>query len=305
MGTPFASVFFGLSVLLCGCAGQVITTESVEQETKPMNVRAVWVWHSEDVSDAKRAQALFDFVQSKKANRVYVQSQSLLSTKSDRARLAQFLDDAHDAGIKVELLFGDASWALKKNHQEALDLAQEAIDFTNGLTGGKPAGVHFDIEPNLLDEWGSDQIGTANQYLDLLDALHAELAGSGLKLGVDFNFSFSRRQVRRAGKTKSLSRWLASLTDWSTVMAYRDHATGSNGVIDIAEESVADAALEGKTMVVGVNTTCDRSDETTFCEEGDAVLQRELDKIVAGFASTHPIAGVAVHDYSDWKLLKK
>lgn len=268
-----------------------------------MNVRAVWVWQSDDVRDPKRAQALLDFVQKKSANRVYIQSQSLLSTRTDRARLADFLDVAHARSVKVELLFGEASWALTKNHATAIDLAQAAADFTATLTGGKPAGVRFDVEPNLLPEWDQDQNGTANQYLDLLDSLYATLAGSGLKLAVDFNFSFAHRSIKRNGKTQSLTRWLAAATNWSTVMAYRDHATGSNGIIDIASEAVADAALEGKSMVVGVNTSCDRPAHTSFCGLGQAVLDRELDATIAGFAAKQPIAGVAVHDYTDWQAL--
>src|SRR5438045_3070844 len=116
MGAPSMRIIFGLSLLLAACGGQVIEVDSTSDEARPMNVRAVWVWHSEEISDAKRAQALLDFVQSKHANRVYVQSQTLLSTQANRERLAQFLDDAHNAGIKVELLFGDAKWALGKNH---------------------------------------------------------------------------------------------------------------------------------------------------------------------------------------------
>jgi hypothetical protein len=293
------------SLLLVGCGGEVSSTDSITEEARPMNVRALWVWHSTDVSDAKNAQALFAFAQKKHVNRLYIQSQSLLSTTSGRASLAAFCDDAHALAIKVELLFGDSSWALTKNHTIAIDLAQAAVDFNATLTGGKPAGVRFDVEPNLLPEWDADQNGTANEYIDLLESLHSTLAGSGLKLAVDFNFSFAHRSIKRNGVTRNLTRWLAAATDWSTVMAYRDHATGSNGIIDIATGAVADATLEGKSMIVGVNTSCHRPAHTSFCGLGDAVLQRELDATVAGFASKQPIAGVAVHDYTDWQALGK
>jgi len=63
-----------------------------------------------------------------------------------RNLVEDFIAEAGDA--EVELLAGDPSWALTANHSQVLDFVQDAVAFTKDVgSTGRPAGLHFDIEP--------------------------------------------------------------------------------------------------------------------------------------------------------------
>jgi hypothetical protein len=271
--------------------------------------RGLWIWDHSVAADTSARTTLFDFAVQHDVTTLYLEAQTLLSTAGDRATLADFVTAARSRGLDTDLLFGDATWALTANHDTAVALAQAAVTFTK-TAPTKPVGVHFDVEPNTLDAWNSDMNGTANQYLDLLDELHAALAGSGLRLSVDFNFSFGHRSIVGAGTragTQMLSRWVAHAVDRLYVMAYRDQAAGSNGFMDIASESVADADAVGKPIVIGVNTSCGRPAGTSFCPDGATALAHQLDVATTSYASgqaSQAVAGFAVHDYTGYAALK-
>jgi hypothetical protein len=263
----------------------------------------MWVWESSTATDTAARTALLDFAEAHQVNRLYLQGQSLLSTKANRTALASFLDAASARGIGTELMFGNHQWALKANHADAVALAQSAVSFAASTTGAKPVGVHFDVEPNTLDEWDTDMNGTAVQYLDMLDKLKAAVAGSGLIFAVDFNFSYGHRDVTRNGATKTLSHWIAKVVDRAAVMSYRDKALGSNGIVDISAESVADFTTESTPLVIGVNTLCNRPSGESFCTDGHKVLDQQLTAAAVAEKGTS-VAGFAVHDYANYVNLK-
>jgi hypothetical protein len=262
----------------------------------------MWVWEANVVGLWSERAKLMDFAVRHRINRLYVQSQSLLSTPAGRAALARFIDAARFKGLSVELMFGNHDWALKAHHHEAVALVEETVAFTRWTPGARPVGVHFDVEPSTLNEWDTDRNGTAVQYLDLLDELKGALAGSGLSLAADFNFSYGHRDVTRNGKTRPLSQFIAAVVDRAVVMSYRDRAAGSNGIVDISSESVRDFTQAKKPLLIGVNTLCNRPDGQSFCTEGIHGLEVELSTVAAAEVGTS-VAGFAIHDYAHYALL--
>jgi len=58
---------------------------------------------------------------------MYIETESHVA--NDHATLATFLNTAFTHGVRVELLSGDANWALTANHGEVLTLTANTVAF--------------------------------------------------------------------------------------------------------------------------------------------------------------------------------
>jgi hypothetical protein len=265
--------------------------------------RDVWVWGSAVVTTPAERSAFFTFADAHAIRTVYVESEAILT--GDPTALASFLGDAKSHCMGVELLYGRSAWALTAGHAGAIALAKASVKFAGGPPGSRPLGVHFDVEPYTLPEWGSDQNGTANQYLDLLEALAKELSGSGLRLSVDVPFWYDGRTISRGGSTRPLHELVIDRVDVATLMDYRDHADPPDGMIDNAAAEMTYAGSTKKTVIVGVETLCGLAPSlVSFCEEGGAVMDKALADTRKAYAASPAFGGFAVHHYGSWKSLK-
>lgn len=267
----------------------------------PLAPRGLWVWQPDQAKDPGNAALLLEFAAAHGVTHVYLESQSLLA--EDPERLAAFIGEADEACVAVELLFGAADWALTDNHAEPLGIVDDALVFSEGLAV-RPAGLHFDVEPHGLADWGANQAAYANQYLDLLEAMTADLLGSELALTVDIAFWYDGVLVDRDGEARPLSELVQDRVDRVVIMDYRDHAEPPDGIVDNAATELEYAAQIGREVRVGVETTCGLDPEkVTFCEEGAAAMEAAIDATVAAFAASPAWAGVAVHDHDAWLAL--
>ncbi len=272
----------------------------------PGGPRATWLWGSSVVKSPSDTAGFFSFAASHAITGVYAESQSLLS--SAPASLASFIATAKTHGIEVELLFGYELWARASEHAKAVALAESAAAFSAGLSGPKPIGVHFDVEPHQLPEWkagGASEAQIAAEFVELLEKLHAVTQGAGLRLSVDIPFWYDGRPLTRGGVTRPLSEWVADSVDRVVLMDYRDTADGPDGIVAQAANEIAYGATIGKPVVLGVETLCNLDPpKVTFCEEGAAVLEAELAKTIAVLSESAGFAGLAVHDYKAYAALK-
>jgi hypothetical protein len=267
----------------------------------PGGPRGLWVWQSSTVTDVAKRTTLFNFCTSHQVTTVFVESQGFFS--GNPAPLGPFVQEAAAKGIEVEFLFGNSTWARTANHPKAVKLAHDAVQFSKGLSGSLPVGLHFDVEPHTLPEWQSAQASIANQWVDLLKKLRAETAGSGLRLSADIPFWIDKINLTRNGQTRLLHKWVIDAVDRAVLMDYRDHAAPPDGIIDLASTEVAYGKAVGKPVLIGVETICGLSPEKiTFCEEGSAALEKAL-KDARAALDPGGLAGFAVHHYSSYRTL--
>lgn len=266
------------------------------------NRRAMWIWNADLACDIGETNKLLDFAQQKGINVFYLYGPDLLLQAPDD--LKQFLVSA--GGIEVELLAGDPAWALANMHPEALAFVDNALAFTqNSSDGQRPVGIHLDVEPYLLDRWGTDQPGTIMQYLNLLRSVKNKLISSGtpLRLGVDIPFWFDGIETTYNGETKPLSQHVQDIVDYVVVMDYRDTAAGSDGIIAHGEAELQYANTIGKPVIIGVETNDVQPAKVTFFQEGEAALERELSEAGQAFADLPSFNGFAIHDYGGYLRL--
>ncbi|MCC6644123.1 MAG: hypothetical protein IT374_00945 [Polyangiaceae bacterium] len=272
----------------------------------PGGPRATWLWGSAVVKSPAGRAAFFAFAGSHDVTGVYAEAQSLIPEAP--GELGSFVAEAGARGIEVELLFGYEIWARASEHAKAVAIAQSAVAFSAGLSGARPVGLHFDVEPHQLAEWkagGASEAQIASEFVDLLEKLRQVTAGTGLRLSVDIPFWYDGRPLTRGGTTRPLSEWVADSVDRIVLMDYRDAAAGSDGIVAHAADEIAYASSIGKQVVIGVETQCGLDPpKITFCEEGAAALDAALAETVAAQVGKGGFAGVAVHDYEAYSALK-
>jgi hypothetical protein len=290
-----------LALVLLGlvhCGGKHET--SAVQATPPVAGLDVYVY-SDVVMDAAARQAFLSFAQSRHIQRVYLQSANYMV--SSRVALGDFIAEAKGHGISVTLLFGRANWSLVANRAAALQcVTQSQTLLTELKAAGKPLpdGIQFDVEPYILPEWTSDLQGTANQYLDLLDALRNQLGGQ-LTLTVATAFWLDNQPVTRAGQTRPMSEWILDAVDGIVMMDYRDRAPA---ILSGAASELTYASAHGKAVTLALDVQSGSDGTITFYEEGEAFMYQEMATVEAAAKSQASYRGIGVFNYEDWLLLK-
>lgn len=264
------------------------------------NDRAMWSWTDTDVSTAARQNTMLTFAAARGVNIIFLHAEGLLNKPE---LLSGFLNRAAAKGIKVELLFGAAEWSLTANHGRPLQLLGRVKTFVAGLTGARPVGVHFDIEPHGLPSWNADQVSLSNQLLALYGKLMAAKV-PGLYINADIAMGYEYVSLTRDGVTRTLSQWMVDATDRTTLMDYRDYSSGNDSIISHALHPVSYALARGKRTIVGVETTCNlQPAKITFCEEGNKRMETNLATVRTYFQSNAGFGGLAIHDYANYRKL--
>ncbi|MNJ40454.1 hypothetical protein D3C77_353510 [compost metagenome] len=99
------------------------------------------------------------------------------------------------------------------------------------------------------------------------------------------------------------------MSDYITIMDYRDTAEGSVGIIAHAQGEINYANLIGKpnSVVIGVETldiaNSGDPETITFREEGRVFMESELDKVYAWFNGNPAFGGIAMHHYDSIRWL--
>lgn len=138
-----------------------------------------------------------------------------LSTQT--AQYQSLLSDAQSAGVQVDALSGDPSWATDGGagattfvkDVEAYDTANPQAPF---------AGVHLDIEPWALASWTSDQSGTVTGYLSALEQAAAAAHSAGLSVEADITNWLDTIAV--PGSSQNLAQAVQGEVDRVTIMSY-------------------------------------------------------------------------------------
>lgn len=268
----------------------------------PSTYKGMWSWRDSDIIDPTAQQNLLNFAAANGVNDIYVSAQWLISDYP--SQFAAFINNAADKGISVELLYGDPTWTFTANHQQALDQVSKANAFVNGLTGARPVALHFDVEPHSLPGWGANKVNYGKQLIDLYTKIMAA-KNSNLLLNIDIAMGYEYFNITRSGATKTLTQWLIDTTDRTTLMDYRDFASGVDGIIDHGNHPVNYAATKGKLSYLGVETNCELTPEKiTFCEEGRNALDTELGIVKSNYSSNQGFGGTAIHDYAGYSVLQ-
>ncbi|MBI1953370.1 MAG: hypothetical protein HYS41_04520 [Candidatus Omnitrophica bacterium] len=289
--------------------------ERVQEENAPRaaaNPRAPrfsWVWKYDPVNDLRVRRDLLDFARRAALETlfVYLGESPILEMPADyQAKLAQFLAQAHEAGVHVEALQGNPLWALKEYHPRVLEWVSGFLAFNRARPAQERIdGVSLDIEPYLTADWETGdraklQAEFVELMVDLRKLINSEQGAEGsFQMGLAIPVFYDREPEFEASLLKQV--------DYAALMDYYDSAVD---IVKNARFHLETAKRLGKKVVIGVETQdlvqmSQGKRRNTFHEEGWEEMERQLAQVVEAFQGEPSFGGLAVHAYDSYRLLQK
>jgi hypothetical protein len=244
--------------------------------------RAMWVWGQQAPDE------VIAWANAQNVTEIFAYAASTVATDGSLPRLRELSSRAASAGIKLRALGGEPGWAT--DHANALAW-QKAMTAT-----GLFSGIHLDVEPYLTSGWISDQEATKAGYLSMLDKMRGSLP-------VETDVPFWFGQFKVGGK--NLADEVLKRVSAVTVMSYRDTATGPNSIFTISQDWLKRGTATGKKVRLGaeIDPIADCA-YCSFAEEGARRMTAVLAQVDTAARTSPAYAGVAVHRYSSWRVLR-
>ncbi len=266
--------------------------------------RSMWVWKTDPVNNMIARTALLDFCDRTAVNTIYLYFGEISTEKSYLDKLAQFLEEAHKRGVRVEALTGNPTWVLSENHQLTLDWIKSFLEFNKGRKKeSRFDGVHLDIEPYLLSEWVSDRESIKRQHIELLKKCRQliDSYGKNFSIGLAVPIFFDKEE------NGAYERRILENVDYFALMDYYNDA---NNIIKNGKTHLEIAKEMKKKIFIGVETQDLISmhqglRRNTFFGEGWDLMEMSLDKTAKAFKKNPAFGGFGIHCYESYRLLQK
>lgn len=289
--------------------------------------RAVWVWEPAsykavfDTAARDHMGAVLDDTEtfnSDPMTTIYLgvdmyQGRDMLRDSQDE--VAAFVTWAKGRGYNVQATVAGGTrppylGALEQFEHFAVSEFEKVLDYNLAVpVEARFDGINVDIEPYILTEWKAPGNTLPLRWLETLETLMDRRDASGTDILVGpaiprwLDTSDCCTTVSWNGETKPLSEHIQDMTDYISIMDYRDTADGGAGIIAQAQNEINYANTIGKpdSVIIGVETK-DLSgggdpETVTFFEEGRTHLEAELDKVYAAFEGEGSFGGIAMHHF--------
>ncbi|KGX91479.1 S-layer homology domain-containing protein [Pontibacillus marinus] len=267
------------------------------EEVDNENIRGTYIWHAENAIN--ESDKILQFAKENNINLLYTR----LDRTQDYSVYNKFVEKAHEAGIEVHAMGGHPNWALQKG-EERLKMFTDYVTSYNKVVPPRQQfdGIHLDIEPYVLKNWDGDSENVLATWKSNIELFVNEVKkNSDLETSADLAFWLDKHQTPGQPDV-SFSKWFIDTLDHTTVMAFRDAAEGSNGIIDVAKQELEYAEELNKELTVSVEVKENKNaPQITFHEEGKQVMEEELDKVREQFGDSSSYHGNAVHAYEYWR----
>ena len=271
----FVSCILALGFVACADAGEAADTRSNESDTPAMTmdqpIKGMWVWSGQYIFQSDQQDELLAFCQRHGINRLLLQVHYASSSDppviEQPQRYAELIAKAARLGIGVEALDGEKSMGLSENQPRTLAVLDAILELNKSLPeGSRFVGVHYDIEPYLLEDW-SVAVRRPVIIKDLLDYYvlakeRIRAADPEMTLSCDIPFWFDTQTsedglplaVEFAGEIKPAQQHIQDICDYIGIMSYRRNAVGPNSITALVADERAYAAKIGKTVCAAVET---------------------------------------------------
>lgn len=275
------------------------TRNLVSIMTSVANVpKGTWIWDSQIIKQDQ--EKIISFAKMKGVTSIYLQ----VNRDIDPAIYEGFIRKAKSEGIQVEALEGRPEWVYKSKQEDIRKFITWVKTYNSFVSPEASfTGLHFDIEPYTLSEWTKDNKAIIESWMDNLRLIEKETRGSGLKIAIDVPYWLNTINV--PGKDYSMSAWLLEKFDCLVIMNYRNHAIGSNGIVENAQAMLREASTLKKKVVVAVETVkSTEGPRVSFYSMSNEVMEKELQSAHNQLARYASYAGFAVHDFKSWQDMK-
>ncbi len=271
--------------------------------------RAMWLWDLDPINDADARTEMFEFSAARQIRVLYMNARHVVSgSAAAQGRLATFVQDAHARCFAVEFVFGHTEYLLPADSDSSTDdrsvlyaqlTAMQAFITSNPTA--RPDGVHLDIEPHgQHPQWGDDRNGTANMWLDVLDAVQSMVSAMGLPLSADIPRWYDGVDVTRGGMTRPLSELTIDAIDHVAIM---DYASNVTTIVNDVRDEIDYATSVHKSLVIGVEIGCaDPATPTvSYWLQGRDAFNAAIESANTMLADS-AVERFAVHDYQHYLI---
>ncbi|CAH1224025.1 hypothetical protein PAECIP111891_05605 [Paenibacillus allorhizoplanae] len=259
--------------------------------------RSTWIWDSKLIETD--GDSILAFAAKQKLTAIYLRYEK---TYPAQDVYRNFIRRANEQGIKVEALAGQSDWIYEDKH---IYIKQwiAAVTQYNASVGAieRFQGFHFDIEPYTLGLWKTNQTWVLERWMATIRFIESEVTNTDRSMTMAFDIPFWINTLTVPGSSYSFSAWLLEKADSVVIMAYRNKALGSNGIIAVAKSIILEAATLKKQAVIAVDTLSSKeADYTTFYKSNSSLMESELKQVKESLSPYPSYIGIAIHDYVRW-----
>jgi hypothetical protein len=255
--------------------------------------RAIWIW---DSGVAVPPAALVKTLRRERVGTVFFFA-APRRLRSTPELFSDFLAAAHAAGMTVQALNGEPQWVMPVGEEDARDFFAVIAAFNAAAPPGRRFdGIHLDVEPYTLDEWGPlSESEVPQRYLDFLRWSRNEARKISLPLVVDVPMRFEDVTVAGA----PLMAHALALADQVAIMSYEP---GGDHVVQRTAKLLRAPGSGTAKVWIGVSADPDHTKTASR-----AVGRRRVEsacRSVEAIAHHNPrILGPAIHDYEFYSAL--
>lgn len=302
----------------------LVSALALPPQPSAKRTRGLWVWESSRLLHDEHAQVDFlDFCQHHGIGVVSVQVRAAGTGSQrhldDERQWKTLIKGAHRRGMRVHALDGDPNYARPAQRGVVLSIDDAIVAFDAAASPAERFdGIHLDIEPYLLPEWAEPRTREPllADYLQVNELSAAKAHAAGLRYTVDLPFWWYETDPA-TGEPVSVTTYhgvrrpapdhLLEIVDNLGLMAYRRVASGSDGVVALATQTIEHADASGKVKVfVGVETEEPSTHvpaKVTFAGASLDQMNKEL-AVVDDALNHHPsFSGIAIHRYATYRVL--
>ena len=202
--------------------------------------------------------------------------------------------DLHAKGETVSALGGDSAWVTNPS------LVSQWI--TSAHNAAAFDGVQLDVEPWTNDTgWTTNTVEIA-QYVAMVRQAEATAHSLGMTLDIDTPWWLSTTSYG----TGTVLSAILPFVDGISIVAFSDHAGGTDGIIEQAWPAVIQAGSSLTPFTIGVQTSSDAvagGSAYTFADKGSAALESESNRVRAAYSASIGYSGITVEEYLSWLSL--
>ncbi|MCY9762700.1 hypothetical protein M5X06_25680 [Paenibacillus alvei] len=260
-------------------------------------VVGTYVWQAELAIN--QPDDIIAFAKEKGINYLYVR----LDLQQPFDAYRSFVKKAQDAGIEMHAMGGHPAWALTENRQRIMKLVDYVKRYNQAVAPEERFyGIHLDVEPYVLPEWSSSRDDVVAQWRENMNVFAQSVkADSKLEISVDLAVWLDRTFLPDKPEL-SISEWMIGHMDHVTLMAFRNMAEGSNGIVAVVKQEMQMADRLGKRIVVAVEMKESfEGEHISFYDKGAEEMIKQLDKLPEMLAEHSSYTGFMIHAYDYWK----
>lgn len=263
-----------------------------------MSQFSTWLW---DTSWINNPDSLLSNLETKQVNKLYLQ----IDPSIPFSTYETFIGKATAAGIQVFALDGSPDWVTPSNTGKNAFINWVSAYQAGAAPDQQFRGLHADVEPYLNQEWGTNCALAVKWYQDTVTYLNRQAKQLSVPLELDVPFWFDGQTYSNSTYGQgTLSDWVTRNTDSITIMAYRNTATGSNGINALVSHEISYASNVGKSVTVGVETqNLPDTPTLTFYGSGQAVMMDVLSQVASTYQTSPSFSGFAIHSFESWMQL--